>query len=93
MRFLWVAGIVALSGVDLIPGASQAIVLSDIGTAATERAGKLCEAFARPTTNDRDPFRAMRPLPLYSGRKFFVAAELFTVGCGELILRALLAAG
>jgi len=92
MRFLWVACIVALSCVDLIPEASQAIVLSDIGTAAAERAGKLCAAFVRRNTDDRDPFRAMRPLPLYSGRKFFVAAELFTVGCGELS-RALLPAG
>jgi hypothetical protein len=36
--------------------------------------------------------RAMRPATFMPGRKFFVAAELFTVGCGELPW-ALLAAG
>jgi len=29
--------------------------------------------------------RAMRPATFMPGRKFFVAAELFTVGCGELL--------
>jgi hypothetical protein len=81
-----------LSVVILILGASQAIVLSDIMTAAAEEAGKLGEAFVRREANDRDPLRAMRPVPNLVDRKFFVAAELFTVGCGELP-RALLAAG
>jgi hypothetical protein len=35
----------------------------------------------------------MRPAIVLTDRKFFVAPELFTVGCGELVLRALLAAG
>jgi len=61
-------------------------------TAAAEGAGKLRLAFVRPETNDRDPLRAMRPASNLPGRKFFVAAELFTVGCGELPW-ALLAAG
>ena len=73
-------------------GASWAGVLSDIGTAATGRAGKLCEAFVRRGADDRDPSGAMRPELFLAGRKFFVAAELFTAGCGELP-RALLAAG
>jgi hypothetical protein len=81
-----------LSGVLLIHGASQAVVLSDIGTAAAEGAGKLFAVFARPPETDRDPLRAMRPVLTLSGRKSLVAAELFTVGCGELP-RALLAAG
>src|SRR5260370_29410576 len=73
-----------LSCVALIPGASQAVVLSDIGTAATERAGKLKSAFVRRRTYDREPFRAMRPLPSYSDRKFLSRAPLFTVRGGEL---------
>jgi hypothetical protein len=76
----------------LIHGASQAVVLSDIGTATAEGAGKLSEVFERLAEMDRDPLRAMRPVSTLPGRKFFVAAELFTVGCGELP-RALLAAG
>jgi len=92
MRVFWVACIVALSGVVLIPGASRAIVLSDIGTGAAERTGKLLSAFVGRITNDREPFRAMRPASTLPGRKLFVAAELFTVGCGELPW-ALLAAG
>jgi hypothetical protein len=87
-----VARTAALSKVILIPGASQALVLSDIVTAAAEGAGKLCEVFVRPGANDRDPLRAMRPATFLPGRKSFVAAELFTVGCGELP-RDLLAAG
>ena len=76
----------------LIHGASQAVVLSDIRTAAAEGAGKLSEVFVRPAEMDRDPLRAMRPVSILLGRKVFVAAELFTVGCGELPW-ALLAAG
>jgi hypothetical protein len=76
----------------LIHGASQAIVLSDIVTAAAEGAGKLSEDFERRAEMDRDPLRAMRPVANLPGRKFFVVAELFTVGCGELP-QALLAAG
>jgi hypothetical protein len=76
----------------LIHGASQALVLSDIVTAAAEGAGKLFTVFLRLANSDRDPLRAMRPASTLPGRKFFVAAELFTVGCGELP-PALLAAG
>jgi hypothetical protein len=76
----------------LIHGASQAIVLSDIVTAAAEGAGKLFRVFVRQAQIDRDPLRAMRPASTLPGRKFLVAAELFTVGCGELPW-ALLAAG
>ena len=87
-----VARTAALSGVMLIHGASQAVVLSDILTAAAEGAGKLSGVFVRPAEMDRDPLRAMRPASTLPGRKFVVAAELFTVGCGELPW-ALLAAG
>jgi hypothetical protein len=76
----------------LIHGASQAVVLSDIVTAAAEGAGKLSGVFVRQAEMDRDPLRAMRPGTTLPGRKFVVAAELFTVGCAELP-RALLAAG
>jgi len=88
-----VARIAVLSCVILIPGASRAVVLSDIGTAAAGRTGELREAFARRDANDREPSGAMRPGIFLPRRKLFVAAELFTVGCGELVLRALLAAG
>ena len=87
-----VARTAALSIVILILGASQAIVLSDILTGAAEGAGKLREVFVRLDTDDRDPLRAMRPSSNLSGRKIFVAAKLFTAGCGEF-RRALLAAG
>jgi hypothetical protein len=60
------------------------VVLSDILTAAAEGAGKLVSIFARFGDEDRDPPRAMRPALTLPGRKLFVAAELFTVGCGEL---------
>jgi hypothetical protein len=76
----------------LIHGASQAIVLSDLLTAAAEGAGKLSRVFVRVAELDRDPLRAMRPAFTLLGRKFFVAAELFTFGCGELPW-ALLATG
>jgi hypothetical protein len=91
--FLAVARIAEPSCVILIPGASRAIVLSDILTAAAGRAGELCEAFARRGTDDREPSGAMRPALLLPDRKLFVAAQLFTVGSGELVLRAFLAAG
>ena len=78
-----VARTATLSVVILILGASQAVVLSDILTAAAEGAGKLLEVFTRLGTNDRDPLRAMRPVFTLPGRKFVVAAELFTDGCGE----------
>ncbi|HEY3853401.1 MAG TPA: hypothetical protein VGO67_03295, partial [Verrucomicrobiae bacterium] len=91
--FLAVARTAAPSCVLLIQGASRAVVLSDIWTAAAGRAGKLREAFARPDADDRDPSGAMRPALILAGRKFFVAAQLFTVDCGELFLRALLATG
>jgi hypothetical protein len=87
-----VARTAALSLVILIHGASQAVVLSDILTAAAERAGKLVAVFVRLGGLDRDPLIAVRPASILPGRKLFVAAKLFTVGCGELPL-ALLAAG
>src|SRR5438552_17946572 len=68
----------------LIHGASQAIVLSDIVTAAAEGAGKLSGVFVRRAEMDRDPLRAMRPVCALPGRKVFVAAELFTFGSGAL---------
>jgi hypothetical protein len=68
------------------------MVLSDIVTAAAEGAGKLDLSFVRSGNDDRDPLRAMRPVITLPDRKLFVAAELFTVGCGELPW-ALLAAG
>ena len=79
-----VARIAALSVVNLIQGASQAIVLSDIVTAAAEGAGKLSSVFVRQGANNRDPLRAMRPALTLPDRKFFVAAELFTGGTAEL---------
>jgi len=87
---------VAPSGVDLIPGASQAIVLSDVKTDAAGRAGKLLLILVGWNAEDRDPPRAMRPWRECLERKtfslnfIFRAAELFTAGCGELF-RALLA--
>ena len=78
------SGTAALSIVMLIQGASQAVVLSDIVTAAAEGAGKLSGVFVRQTKKDRDPLRAMRPASALAGRKVFVAAELFTFGCGAL---------
>jgi hypothetical protein len=87
-----VARALVLSTVILIQGASQAVVLSDITTAAGQ-AGKLFEAFVRRGTKDRALSGATRPEPFLPGRKLFVAAQLFTVGSGELFLRALLAAG
>jgi len=89
---------VAPSCVDLIPGASWAVVFSDVGTDAAGRAGLLRLLLVGLTTNDRDPPRAMRPWQTCLERKTFPlhftfgAAELFTEGCGELS-EALLALG
>jgi len=89
---------VAPSCVDLIPGASWAFVLSDVGTDAAGRAGELALILAGSIKRDRDPPRAMRPWQACPERKsfsldfIFGAAELFTEGCGELI-EALLAFG
>ena len=86
----------APSRVDLIPGASRAIVLSDVATDAAGRAGKLLLILVGWATEDRDPPRAMRPWQECLERKtfsldfIFRAAELFTFGCGALD-RALLA--
>jgi hypothetical protein len=88
---------VAPSGVDLIPGASQAFVLSDVETDAAGQAGKLCPILRGLWEMDRDPPRAMRPWRECLERKSFSldfitgAAELFTEDSGEL--RALLALG
>ena len=88
----------APSCVELIPGASQAFVLSDVGTGAAGRAGELHRILAGLVLDDRDPPGAMRPWQACLGRKGFsldfisAAAELFTDGCGELS-GALLALG
>src|SRR5690349_19719548 len=80
--------IVAPSCVDLIPGASQAIVLSDVGTGAAGRAGELCLILTGWETEDRDPSGAMRPGRICFGRKSFSlllisgAAKLFTSAVG-----------
>jgi hypothetical protein len=90
--------IVAPSCVNLIPGASRAVVLSDVETDAARGAGELREILAGCGTNDRDPSGAMRPEEGCLGRKMLSAsfmvgsAKLFTAGCGELLL-ALLAVG
>ena len=86
----------APSCVDLIQGASWALVLSDVGTDAAGRTGKLCEILKGFEADDREPPRAMRPGQECRGREsfspdfIFGAAELFTFGCGALG-RALLA--
>ena len=88
----------APSGVDLIPGASQAIVLSDVETGAAGRAGELTSILVGYGVADRDPTGAMRPGQECPERKtfsrllIFTAAELFTEDCEEL-LGALLALG
>ena len=90
MRFSFRLCIVALSCVDLIQGASQAFVLSDVGTDAAGRAGKLRGILAGSDANDRDPPRAMRPrLECLERKSFslafiFGSAELFTEDCGKL---------
>src|SRR5512139_188852 len=90
--------IVAPSCVDLIPGASWAVVLSDVGTDAAGRAGILPLILVGLATVDRDPPGAMRPWQACLERKTFSldivvrTAQLFTVGSGEL-LETLLAAG
>jgi len=91
---------VARSNVNLIQGASRAIVLSDFGTDAARGTGALGLTFARCGLQDRDPAGAMRPARSCLGRESFslffilVAAQLFTAGlfCGEL-LAAPLASG
>jgi hypothetical protein len=89
---------VAPSCVDLIPGASRAFVLSDVGTDAAGRAGELRLILVGWEQRDRDPPRAMRPWPECLERKtfslpfIFGAAKLFTAGCAELF-RDLLAVG
>jgi hypothetical protein len=98
MRFAFLLGIVAPSCVDLIQGASQAVVLSDVETGAAGRAGELTLILLGWSKQDRDPPGAMRPWPVCLERKMlsslfsFTVAELFTKGCGELF-RALLAFG
>jgi hypothetical protein len=93
-----VVGDASRSQVNLIPGASWAIVLSDFGTGAAARPGELSVTFVRSYVRDRVPRGAMPPGWLYSGGKtcslgFFIGvAQLLTAGCGELF-RALLAGG
>ena len=72
-------------------GASQAFVLSDVGTAAAERAGELGEILAGLSTEDRDAPGAMPPERLCLRRKtfsltfIFDSAKLFTAGCGAAL--------
>ena len=88
----------APSCVDLIPEASQAIVLSDVEKGAAGQPGKLTLILAGCGVTDRELPRAMRPWQACLERKSlppdlcFGAAKLFTEGCGEL-LGALLALG
>jgi hypothetical protein len=78
-------------------GASQAFVLSDVGTAAAGRAGELREILTGWRTEDRDAPGAMPPEGLCLRRKtfsltfIFGSAKLFTVGCGVAV--GFLAAG
>jgi len=87
---------VAPSCVNLIPGASWAIVLSDVGTGAARQAGELLLILVGFGSKDRDLPGAMRPWQACLERKTFSldfiggAAELFTEGSEELP-RALLA--
>ena len=80
----------APSCVDLIQGASWALVLSDVGTDAARRTGELRAILEGFDTDDREPPRAMRPWQACLERKtfsldfIFRAAELFTFGCGAL---------
>jgi len=89
----------APSCVDLIPKASRAVVLSDVGTDATRGPGELGEILGGWSAKDRDPSGAMQPKGAFLGRKSFSpqfildSAKLFTGGCGELCADALLAAG
>jgi len=83
MRCFVVVRIEALSGVNLIQGASRAIVLSDFVRAAAARSGKLTEAFKRQGCMDREPRGAMRPELFIHRRKVFVGAELFTEAAGS----------
>ena len=88
----------APSCVDLIPGASQALVLSDVRTGAAGQAGELLLILVGLECKDRDPPGAMRPRQACLVRKtfsldfIFGAAKLFTAGSGELG-RTLLAVG
>jgi hypothetical protein len=90
--------IVAPSSVNLIQGASQAFVLSDVWTGAARGAGELRSILAGLDERDRDPSGAMRPETLCLIRKsfspefLFESAQLFTAGSDEL-LRALLVGG
>jgi len=99
MRYPFFGCIVTPSCVALIPGASRAIVLSDVWTGAARRAGELRLILEGLKTDDRDPSRAMRPEEACLGRKIVSAqftlgaAKLFTAGCGELCAGALLAGG
>ena len=81
----------APSCVALIPGASQAIVLSDVETGAAGQAGKLNLILAGCIKMDRDLPGAMRPWLECRERKSFSpdftfgVAKLFTDSCGELL--------
>ena len=96
IRWSLLTRIVAPSHVNLIPGASQAVVLSDVGTDAASRAGELRAILAGWDTNDRDPTGAMRPATDCLDRKSFspafisAAAKLFTGTCGDFLLGLLL---
>src|SRR6188508_1493443 len=69
------------------PGASRALVLSDLGVDACGRAGALREAFVRSGHGARAPFEALPPSAEADGVRLFTAdklsaARLFTIGGG-----------
>src|ERR1700682_32864 len=81
--------IVARPYVNLIHGASRAVVLSDVGASATKRAGMLSLTFSRSGPSDRDPLRAMQPVQscpsckTFSPPFIFAGAQLFTARLGR----------
>src|SRR5216683_2794285 len=83
--------IVAPPCVDLIPGASRAVVLSDVGTDAARPSGELSRILVGWAKKDRDPSGAMRPEQACLGREsfspefMFGAAKLFTSAAGRLL--------
>lgn len=78
-------------------GASQAFVLSDVGTGAAGRAGELFSILTGSRKEDRDAPGAMPPEGFCLRRKSFSltfivdSAKLFTVDCGAAV--GFLAAG
>jgi len=69
------------------------VVLSDLGASRHEPTGVPGMALAVRVLLDRERLVALRPASTVGDGKFIFPPKLFTVGCGELVLRALLAAG